>query len=72
MGSGRRREDKNERAKPSSNPKGWPDHSTLEDRENRPHRVIALNDEQEHWFVNNFVRTSKVRFDSKHKYRQRL
>ena len=59
--SGVWRGQKNDTGKPSSNPKGWPDRYKDADLEERRHRKIILNDEQELWFCDNFVRTSKVR-----------
>lgn len=51
----------NDSEKPPSNPRGWPDRYKEADLEERPHRRIILNAEQEFWFCNNYVRTSKVR-----------
>lgn len=58
--SGSRRE-RGDAGKPPSNPRGWPDRSSEADKEERRHREISINDEQDHSFCNNFVRTSKVR-----------
>lgn len=56
-----RRERRNDEGKPPSNPRGWPDRTSAADLEGRRHREISLNDDQDHWFCSNFVRTSKVR-----------
>lgn len=58
-GSDRLRE-KNDKGKPMSNPRGWPDKSSPADLEERPNREIVVNGEQKLWFCSNFVRTSKV------------
>ena len=55
------RREKSDAGKPPSNPRGWPDRSSEADKEERRHREISINDEQDRWFCNNFVRTSKVR-----------
>lgn len=60
-GAGGRLGQKNDSEKPPSNPKGWPDRCKEADLEERPHRRIVVNAEQELWFCNNYVRTSKVR-----------
>lgn len=59
-GAQSRRRANGDAEKTPSNPRGWPDRSSEADLQERPHREISLNDEQDHWFCNNFVRTSKV------------
>ena len=43
---------------PSGLPKGWP-HSTEEDFNALPNRIINIGDEQSYSFKDNFVKTSK-------------
>ncbi|CAM9414176.1 unnamed protein product [Choristocarpus tenellus] len=55
-----KRGDPNRSGKPPSNPRGWPDNSQEGDLQERPNRVILIDEgEQESWFCSNFVRTSK-------------
>jgi Phospholipid-translocating ATPase N-terminal len=46
--------------KPHSNPHGWAQgHTSIEELEARPNRVININSEQDYEFCSNFVKTSK-------------